>query len=201
MRLRPGSALALALLLGSLFGPCGSSIATAGPRLNAVTIGFGAGSVAGGGDRATASPVFTIGFARTVTEQVAIEGALSDVTLGDHLGFGELQVGVLVFAQPMRRVEAILPFVRVGVGVTSGDFLDFPTHPLARLGGGAEYTFKPLPISIPMVARSGSTFGLRLDANVDFVRTGAPGVGASQYVVVAANARMLSAAITLVHRF
>jgi hypothetical protein len=169
--------------------------------MNVATVGLGAGEIFGGGAHTGAAPIVGLGFARHVTEQVAVEGSLTNATLGDHLGFGELQVAALIYTRSALGVRTVLPFLRVGVGVSSGDFLDFPTHPMARVGGGVEYAFAPLRESIPMIGRPGTTFGLRVEADADFVRTGAPGAGAGQYVVPSANARMLAVSVSLVHRF
>jgi hypothetical protein len=90
---------------------CQSPVAPHAERRNAIVVSVGAGTLFGGGQRATASPVVAFSYARNVTARVGVEASLTSIRLGDHLGFGQAQIAALVYATPAFAINRIVPFV------------------------------------------------------------------------------------------
>jgi hypothetical protein len=85
-------------------------------------------------------PALGVGFSYAWTRRLAFEVTVTTMKSPHIVGLDQFEAGAIVYARPITRLNAWLPYVRVAAGVTSDDFTELPSFPMARVGLGAEFT-------------------------------------------------------------
>lgn len=121
------------------FGTCFLILVFAQPaaaQSNEITLSGGMGSVVG--DRNAPSPVVSFAYSRSITDRIAVEGSLERSFI-HHDDFVGGQVAGVFHFRSAKETGRVIPFVTAGIGFTSTDPTEIPSHTVVRLGGGLKY--------------------------------------------------------------
>ena len=180
------------MLIVSAAGP---AYADQEPR-SAVSVSISAGKPIGREGYGSTIPAFGFAYSYLWTRRLTFEAGLTAMKSREQIALDQLEAGAVVYARPAGTVNAWVPYVRAAVGITSDDFTELPTYPMARVGAGAEYTFRPGSSRLVGMGRSPTTWGLRVEATADLFNSAAYDAGRRDGL--AAFARVSAA---LVRRF
>ena len=142
------------------------------------------------------TPALGIGFSYALTTRLAMEASVTTMKAPHVIGLDQFEAGAIVYARPVTRFNTWLPYVRVTAGVTSDDFTELPSYPMARVGAGAEFIFRPSSAGIPGISRPNSTWGARVEGSAELFNKA--GYDPGRRNGLAAFARI---SVALVHRF
>jgi hypothetical protein len=149
---------------------------------NELSLSAGGGGLLSGG-KSVSAPAYTLAVTRSLTDRVAVEGAVELFYLqgDDFLG---AQAAVLYHFRPADETRRLIPYATAGIGKTSTDFTEIEGQLVIRLGGGIKY-FLVEPL------------GLRVEVRDEIIRTG----GSSYYPLPGSPQHFLSAWVGVVYRF
>ena len=165
-------------------------------RHNLVSLGIGGGATCCAKGVDGLFPAVSFSFARNITDRFAVEASLGTSRLDPRHDIDDVEVAVLFFLRSATDVKALLPFVRAGYGAASDDFTELASYPKLRVGFGAEYAFAPLTVTIPGLARPGTTWGVRVETALDVLNAGILDWRQRGHV-----GSVLRTSVSLVHRF
>jgi len=174
-----------------------TSAANADPvRPRALSFSVSAGKPVGLPGQDSAMPALGVGFSYAWTRRLAFEATVTTMKSPHIVGLDQFEAGAIVYARPITRLNAWLPYVRVAAGVTSDGFTELPSFPMARVGLGAEFILPPGSSGFPGISRAHSTWGMRVEASAELFNAAAYDAGRRDGL--AAFARV---SLGLVHRF
>ena len=149
---------------------------------NEVSLSAGGGGLVSGG-KSVSAPAYTLAYTRSLTDRVAVEGALELFYIkgDDFLG---VQVAGLYHFRPADQTRRLIPYATAGIGATSTDFTEIESQLVIRLGGGIKYYFL-------------ESLGVRVEFRDEIIRTG----GSIYYPLPGSPQHFLSVRAGVVFRF
>lgn len=149
---------------------------------NEVSVTAGGGGLASDG-QSISIPVATLAYTRSLTDHLAVEGALELFWIeGDD--FIDSPVAVVYHFRSQSETHRAIPYATAGVGKTSTDPTEIPSQWVIRLGGGIKYFFW-------------ERLGVRLEARDEIIRTGET----PYYPLPGSPQHLLSGRVGVIYRF
>ena len=157
---------------------------------NEIAISYGIGSLQvdpGGGTTA----VFSVSYRLHMTRYLSVEGAMDTFNYkflsgpaGDLSTYKDdyhgVEAALICYFRPNRETGRVLPFIAAGIGKTTTDFTEIPSHPYYRLGAGVAYNLN-------------ERFGLRLELRDEIIKR--------LYQLGEPNGNLPSVRLGIVYRF